>query len=90
MRSRIKITLGRVKYAAIGAAIGAALGGLVNRNAASTGGAVGGLVGATLGETRVNAESTYTQLKGKVQREPVSDSAGRADIRRLLPSNRTS
>ena len=62
MRSRIRTTVGRVKYAAIGAGLGAVL----SRNAASTGGAIGGLVGATLGEARVSAENTYEELRGTV------------------------
>ncbi len=69
MRSQIKTAVGRAKYAAIGAAIGAALGGLLSRNAASTGGAVGGLVGATVGETRLSAEGTYADIKGKIRNE---------------------
>lgn len=66
MRSRIRTTVSRVKYAAIGAAIGAGLGAVLSRNAASTGGAIGGLVGATLGEARVSAENTYEELRGTV------------------------
>jgi uncharacterized protein YqgC (DUF456 family) len=56
MGSRIKRTLSRAKYAAIGASVGAFLGALISRNAASTGAGVGALIGATIGEKRVSAE----------------------------------
>lgn len=57
MKSRIRLILLRVRYAAIGAAVGAAVGAVFSRNAASTGGAIGALAGATIAETRDTASS---------------------------------
>jgi hypothetical protein len=67
MGSRIRTSLKRAKYAAIGAAFGAALGGLISRNAASTGGAVGALVGAALGELRTSAPLSQAKQKVSVR-----------------------
>lgn len=67
MGTRIKRTLNRVKFAAIGAAAGASLGALVSRNAASTAAGVGALVGATIGEKRSMVETTIDQIKSKKQ-----------------------
>lgn len=67
MGSRIRVALGRAKYAAVGAAIGAGIGGLASRNAASSGGGLGALVGAALWETRISAGSRVDDLKSTVE-----------------------
>lgn len=76
MKSRIRLVLSRVRYAALGAAVGAGVGALISRNAASSGGALGALVGATFGETRVSAGQFLAEARERVteQRGLRSDS----------------
>ncbi|MCU4717307.1 glycine zipper 2TM domain-containing protein [Halapricum hydrolyticum] len=65
MGKRIKQTISRAKYAAIGASVGAFVGGLISRNAASTGAGLGALVGATVGEKRVSVDEFVGQVKDR-------------------------
>jgi len=69
---RIRRSLSRARYAALGGAVGGAIGGLFSRSAASSGAALGALVGAFVGETRVNAEARIDELKERGE-ETVGD-----------------